>query len=254
MCNLDVILACSYEILLSFAYFSLPLILVLLADTGVLRPLGSKENTVCVHPRTPRRSSLPYDTATLSSLLDPFTVPTGNMRQRAIQHSTPFPLAQHSICHQVTLLCSSADKAGSEGVAKDARFRRLDPLSSNYTRPLEGTLPHCVNQQYCVNVRRGSVPADVSSELRLRNGGTNKSRTRKKVLRRRSSGGPEMFTVSGPEPLGDGMVWQQWHCEFLPRWKAESVLARRRGSLPIEVLATAHSGELVLLSQFILLC
>jgi hypothetical protein len=103
-------------------------------------------------------------------------------------------------------------------------------------------------------VRRGSVPADVGCELRLRNGSSNKSRTRKKVLRRRSSGGPEMFTVSGSEPLGDGMMWQQWHREFLSRWKAESVLARRRGSLPIEVLATTHSGELVLLGQFILLC
>ncbi|XP_023713018.1 uncharacterized protein LOC111867414 isoform X3 [Cryptotermes secundus] len=177
---------------------------------SVLRPLGSKENTVCLHPRMPRRSSLPYDTATLSSLLDPLTVPTG-------------------------------DKVESEDIVKDLQYRRLDPLSNICTRPLEETLPHSVSQQYFVSVRRGSVPADISSELRLRNGNSNKSRTRKKVLRRRSSGGPEMFTVSGPEPFGDGMTWQQWHREFMPRWMAESVLTRRRGSLPIEVLATTHS-------------
>lgn len=140
---------------------------------------------------------------------------------------------------------------GSEGIVKDLRYRRLDPLSNIYTRPLEEALPHSVNQQYFVSVRRGSVPADISSELRLRNGNSNKSRTRKKVLRRRSSGGPEMFTVSGPEAFGDGMIWQQWHREFVPRRMAESVLTRRRGSLPIEVLATTHSGEPVLLSRFI---
>lgn len=138
---------------------------------------------------------------------------------------------------------------GSEGIVKDVHYRRLDPLSNTCTRPLEEALPHSVNQQYFVNVRRGSVPADISSELRHRNGNSNKPRTRKKVLRRRSSGGPEMFTVSGPEPFGDGLAWQQWHREFLPRWIAESVLARRRGSLPIEVLATTHSGELLPLSR-----
>lgn len=113
MCNLDVILACSYQILLSFVYFSLPLIPMLFANAGVLRPPGLKENTVCVHLRTPRRSSLPYDTATLSSLLDPFTVPTGNTRtMQHLLHGTSSPLeeatftpfytistfAQHSIC------------------------------------------------------------------------------------------------------------------------------------------------------------
>lgn len=61
-------------------YFSLPLIPLLFANTGVLRPLGLKENTASL-PRhcMPRRSSLPYDTTTLTSLLDPLTVPTGNI-------------------------------------------------------------------------------------------------------------------------------------------------------------------------------
>lgn len=80
LCNLNMILSFSWQSLLPFVYFNLPLIPLLFANTGVLRPLGSKENTVCLHPRMPRRSSLPYDTATLSSLLDPLTVPTGNIR------------------------------------------------------------------------------------------------------------------------------------------------------------------------------
>ncbi|KAJ9596595.1 hypothetical protein L9F63_012387, partial [Diploptera punctata] len=43
---------------------------------SVLRPYGFKENTVCLPPHCmSRRSSLPYDTTTLSSLLDPLTVP-----------------------------------------------------------------------------------------------------------------------------------------------------------------------------------
>lgn len=86
LCNLNMILAFSCQSLLPFVYFNLPLIPLLFANTGVLRPLGSKENTVCLHPRMPRRSSLPYDTATLSSLLDPLTVPTGNITVLQLLH------------------------------------------------------------------------------------------------------------------------------------------------------------------------
>lgn len=61
-------------------YFGLPLIPFLFANTGILRPIGLKENTASL-PRhcMPRRSSLPYDTTTLTSLLDPLTFPTGNI-------------------------------------------------------------------------------------------------------------------------------------------------------------------------------
>ncbi|PSN42404.1 hypothetical protein C0J52_25313 [Blattella germanica] len=91
------------------------------------------------------------------------------------------------------------------------------------------------NQQY---LRRGSVPSDLSSDLRRLDGQkSGKSRVRKNVLRRRSSGGPEMFTTSGLEPIA-------WRREVLARRTAEQALVRRRGSLPIEVLAS-HSGVVV---------
>jgi hypothetical protein len=149
--------------------------------------------------------------------------------------------------HKVELFCFSGDKVGSEGIVKDVRYRRLDPMSNICTRPLDAS-PNTINQQHYVNVRRGSVPADINSELRFsnglaRNGNSSKSRIRKKVLCRRSSGGPEMFTDSGPEPFGEEVTWQQWHHELLSRRTVEPALARRRGSLPIEVLATTHSGE-----------
>lgn len=147
------------------------------------------------------------------------------------------------------LNCSvfSGDKGGSESIVKDVRYRRLDPMSSICTRPLE-TSPNIISQKHYVNVRRGSVPADFNSELRFsnglgRNGNSGKSRIRKKILCRRSSGGPEMFTDSGPEAFGEGVTWQQWHHELLSRRTVEPALARRRGSLPIEMLATTHSGE-----------
>ena len=149
--------------------------------------------------------------------------------------------------HKLELFCFSGDKGGSDSIVKDARYRRLDPTGNTSTRPLEAS-PNIINQQHYVNVRRGSVPADFNSELRFssglgRNGNSSKSRIRKKILCRRSSGGPEMFTDSGPEAFGEGVTWQQWHHELLSRRTAEPALARRRGSLPIEMLATTHSGE-----------
>jgi hypothetical protein len=145
----------------------------------------------------------------------------------------------------------SGDKEGSEGIVEDVLYRRLHPFGNFLARPLAEALPHTTSQQYYVNVRRGSVPADLSAELRLgnglgRNGNSGRSRTRKKVLRRRSSGGPEMFTGSGSEPVGDGVMWQQrWRREMPARWTVEQAVARRRGSLPIDMLTTTHSGELV---------
>lgn len=151
--------------------------------------------------------------------------------------------------HTVALFCFSGDKEGRcEGIFKDVHCRRLDPSGNIFTRPLEEGLPHITNQQYFVNVRWDSVPVDLNPELRIssglgRNGNSSKSRTRKKVLRRRSSGGPEMFTSSGSEPFGDGVSWQLWRRELLARRTREQALARRRGSLPIDMLATTNSGE-----------
>ena len=144
--------------------------------------------------------------------------------------------------HKLELFCFSGDKGESENIVKDMRYR-----SNICTRPLEAS-PNIINQQLYVNVRRGSVPTDLNSELRFstglgRNGNSSKSKIRKKMLCRRSSGGPEMFTDSRPEAFGEGVTWQQLHQELLSRRMAEPALARRRGSLPIEMLATTHSGE-----------
>lgn len=64
-----------------------------------------------------------------------------------------------------------------------------------------------------------------------------KSGRRKKQLRRRSSGGPETVCLS------------ETHAEALSRLllrrpeHPDALLARRRGSLPIEVLTVGHSGK-----------
>jgi len=147
--------------------------------------------------------------------------------------------------HKLEFFCFSGDKGESESIVKG--FRRVDPMSNICTRPLEAS-PNIINQQHSVNVRRGSVPADLNSELKFsnslgRNGNSSKTRIRKKILCRHSSGGPEMFTDSAPEAFGEGVTWQHWHHELLSRRMAEPALARRRGSLPIEVLATNLSGE-----------
>ena len=94
------------------------------------------------------------------------------------------------------------------------------------------------------------MPSDLSSEFKRQSfhdgrssEKSGKSRVRKNILRRRSSGGPEMFASSNVEPYGDGMTGQRWRREVLARRTAEQVLVRRRGSLPVEVLAAAtHSG------------
>lgn len=94
--------------------------------------------------------------------------------------------------------------------------------------------------------RRGSAPIDLPPmsrggerrELLTRHTSLNgKSGRRKKQLRRRSSGGPE--TVCFPES----------HSEIISRLllrrpeNPDTLLARRRGSLPIEVLTVGHSGK-----------
>ncbi|KOX80098.1 cAMP-specific 3',5'-cyclic phosphodiesterase 7B [Melipona quadrifasciata] len=82
--------------------------------------------------------------------------------------------------------------------------------------------------------RRGSVPADIS-ELRRdmfnRSSINGKPRNRKKILRRRSSGGPEMFS-GGSTDGNDNGTWLKWKREL-----------GRRGSLPIEMVAISHAGR-----------
>ncbi|XP_033209882.1 uncharacterized protein LOC117167690 isoform X2 [Belonocnema kinseyi] len=90
--------------------------------------------------------------------------------------------------------------------------------------------------------RRGSVPADIS-ELRRdlfgRNSVNGKSRNRKKVLRRRSSGGPEMF--AGGNGDGNDNVWLK--PKSVKRDSISEPMVKRRGSLPVDVVAVSHTGE-----------
>lgn len=94
--------------------------------------------------------------------------------------------------------------------------------------------------------RRGSVPADIS-ELRRdlfgRNSANNKPRSRKKILRRRSSGGPEMFTSGASTDGNDNGTWLKWKRETGKRDPVPESLVKRRGSLPIEMVAVSHAGR-----------
>ncbi|CAL7944525.1 unnamed protein product [Xylocopa violacea] len=93
--------------------------------------------------------------------------------------------------------------------------------------------------------RRGSVPADIS-ELRRdmfnRSSINGKPRNRKKVLRRRSSGGPEMFS-GGSTDGNDNGTWLKWKRELGKKDSIPEPIVKRRGSLPIEMLAISHAGS-----------
>ncbi|XP_043495144.1 uncharacterized protein LOC122519624 isoform X2 [Polistes fuscatus] len=92
--------------------------------------------------------------------------------------------------------------------------------------------------------RRGSIPADMSElrrELFSKNGNVNgKSRNRKK-LKRRSSGGPEMFAGSIVEGNDIGTS-HKWKRELGKRDSVPEPLVKRRGSLPLDMVAASHAG------------
>ncbi|KAL0280312.1 UNVERIFIED_CONTAM: hypothetical protein PYX00_001646 [Menopon gallinae] len=95
------------------------------------------------------------------------------------------------------------------------------------------------------NPRRGSIPGETGW---TESGGKGKSRG-KKVLRRRSSGGPEMFCTS--EYGNDNMKWRR---DVISRRNgsdpvSDLATSRRRGSLPIDVLLATHSVNRRTLSQ-----
>ncbi|KAL4092030.1 hypothetical protein QTP88_026607 [Uroleucon formosanum] len=72
--------------------------------------------------------------------------------------------------------------------------------------------------------RRGSVPSDFSKQKRRGSDGSRPGsrRRRRKSMKRRSSGGPDVLLSTGQS--------------------MDSFLAHRRGSLPVEILATSFSG------------
>ncbi|XP_063983222.1 uncharacterized protein LOC135165656 isoform X4 [Diachasmimorpha longicaudata] len=91
--------------------------------------------------------------------------------------------------------------------------------------------------------RRGSVPADIS-ELRRdlfgRNSVNGKTRNRKKTLKRRSSGGPEMF--AGNTDDNENGKWSGWKRELSKRDSIPEPSVKRRGSLPVEMVSISHAG------------
>ncbi|XP_017881147.1 uncharacterized protein LOC108625558 [Ceratina calcarata] len=94
--------------------------------------------------------------------------------------------------------------------------------------------------------RRGSVPADIS-ELRRdmfnRSSINGKPRNRKKVLKRRSSGGPEMFSGGSADGNDNNGTWLKWKRELGKKDTIPEPVVRRRGSLPIEMVAISHAGR-----------
>ncbi|XP_014230538.1 uncharacterized protein LOC106654913 isoform X4 [Trichogramma pretiosum] len=94
--------------------------------------------------------------------------------------------------------------------------------------------------------RRGSVPADIS-ELRRNSSNISASgKTRrtgsKKLLRRRSSGGPEMFACAGDNADSSWRNKRELKREDMSNSSAQ---VKRRGSLPVDVLTISFSGRYV---------
>ncbi|XP_058124990.1 uncharacterized protein LOC131282671 [Anopheles ziemanni] len=119
------------------------------------------------------------------------------------------------------------------------------------------TLPNSLMGPPSSIQRRGSVPCD-SSNVSLRSSFSIKRRSTKKAIRRRSSGGAEILSPILSEDAGaDGgnggggssssSAWYRIKRDANSghrRSDNESLLSRRRGSLPVEVLAIGYSGTL----------
>ncbi|KAK2587079.1 hypothetical protein KPH14_011024 [Odynerus spinipes] len=174
-------------------------------------------NRLALGPReenlpTPRRASLPQE-ATLRNIL-------GNVFSLPSEREN-FPLINNNNNNN-----NNTESSNNNGIART--FDSTAPVCSGMPSP-----------------RRGSVPADIS-ELRreLFNKSSNvngKSRNRKKVLKRRSSGGPEMF-AGGIAEGSDIGTSHKWKRELGKRDSIPEPLVKRRGSLPIEMVAATHTG------------
>ncbi|XP_055689850.1 uncharacterized protein LOC129793686 isoform X6 [Lutzomyia longipalpis] len=97
--------------------------------------------------------------------------------------------------------------------------------------------------------RRSSMPCENLAALGRSNG---KQRSRKKLLRRRSSGGAEILSPILTEEAttsssggGGGSAWFRFKRDITrSRTDQDALLSRRRGSLPVEVLAVGLSGTM----------
>lgn len=91
--------------------------------------------------------------------------------------------------------------------------------------------------------RRGSAPIDLPplgtlerrDQLTRHTSLNGKAGRRKKHLRRRSSGGPETVCLPDTDSLTRLLLRRNEN--------PDTLLARRRGSLPIEVLTVGHTGK-----------
>ncbi|XP_052129533.1 uncharacterized protein LOC113204894 isoform X3 [Frankliniella occidentalis] len=259
---------------------------------SVIRPLASKENLGCFSPPAqslqsattslnsssnsmPRQSSLPHDLARQSLGLPvssspaqtPLTAPAGFGLRDSDGN------CQKSVFWDpvggILLWPQEKSKLPSNYSFSADLIHRLSAPDKKVRSPASTSVSvgaSCVNRQlHYLDVRRSSVPTDISLELLRRlteqpsvpgrsssnnnnsNGKTRNSRV-KKVLRRRSSGGPELFLN---DCSIDSSTWQRWRREVLliqrmgvtdPTPVLEPLLSRRRGSLPVEVLAATQSG------------
>lgn len=111
--------------------------------------------------------------------------------------------------------------------------------------------------------RRGSVPCESLTVL-SRNGCNGKNRSsRKKLLRRRSSGGADLLVPTigetdhrgesdmtdensqQPSQTSSSTSWFRFKREITRnRSDLDTLLSRRRGSLPVEMQGVTHSGAL----------
>ncbi|XP_044732480.1 calcium/calmodulin-dependent 3',5'-cyclic nucleotide phosphodiesterase 1C-like isoform X3 [Chrysoperla carnea] len=124
--------------------------------------------------------------------------------------------------------------------------------TENRLEPVVNKIPTSISEPlHCQYPRRGSVPAEiplVRTDILTRHSVSlnGKAGRRKKQLRRRSSGGPE--TVCLIPDVSDGAAWHRLRREIVRRssdFNPDAALARRRGSLPIEVLTIGHSGSVI---------
>ncbi|XP_063701725.1 uncharacterized protein LOC134831830 isoform X2 [Culicoides brevitarsis] len=108
------------------------------------------------------------------------------------------------------------------------------PNTATTTTSVSSEYPHYANIQ-----RRSSVPVDPAS-LRSSNG---KRRNKSKILRRRSSGGPEQILLEGASTSGS--TWLRIkRAAGEQTTRNENPLSKRRGSLPADVLTIGYSSTL----------
>lgn len=143
-------------------------------------------------------------------------------------------------------------RRGSVPVEIARHFRTSDEDNGNRTTSGHTSItPVETTRTFWQYQRRGSAPVDLPPtgtgnrfEFTRHTSLNGKARggRGKKQLRRRSSGGPE--TVSGDVGGGSDVLARfcaQLHRRVSPGQSTDALLARRRGSLPLEVLTVGHS-------------